>query len=134
MHLHVDRIFNIYRRICFMITDKIAMICGKKSFERYLFGALVALELLMSFTFLGYIHIPPISITIAYIPVMIAACLLGPGRAVIIGVLFGLGSLMHADGAAGSGIAKDTRIYGIRYDQKGHYIFSENTKYVFRGG
>ena len=79
-----------------MLTDKIAMICGKTSFERYLFGALIALELLMSFTFLGYIHIPPISITIAYIPVMIAACLLGPGRAVIIGVLFGLGSLYKA--------------------------------------
>ena len=79
-----------------MITDKIAMICGRKSFERYLFGALVALELLMSFTFLGYIHIPPISITIAYIPVIIAACLLGPVQAVIIGVMFGLGSLYKA--------------------------------------
>ncbi len=30
---------------------------GDSCFDRYFFGILVAIELLMSFTFLGYIHI-----------------------------------------------------------------------------
>ena len=44
-------------------------------FDKYIFVFLAALELLMSFTFFGYIHIPPISITFAYIPILIAASL-----------------------------------------------------------
>ena len=51
-------------------------IWGDSSFERYAFWILIAVELLMSFTFLGYIHIPPLSVTIAYIPVIIAGALL----------------------------------------------------------
>ncbi len=82
-----------------MITDNTAGVCGRSSFKRYLFGALIALELLMSFTFMGYIHMPPISITIAYIPVILAACLLGVGQSVFIGMLFGLGSLYKASAA-----------------------------------
>ena len=35
----------------------------------YVLGVLVAIELLMSFSFLGYIHVEPISVTFAYIPV-----------------------------------------------------------------
>ncbi len=31
-------------------------------FEHYILGILLAVEWIMSFTFLGYIHIPPISI------------------------------------------------------------------------
>lgn len=50
----------------------------KPLFDKYIFGVLIALEVLMSFTFLGYIHIPPLSITAAYIPILIAGCLLGP--------------------------------------------------------
>ena len=65
-------------------------------FERYIFGLLLAVELIMSFTFLGYIHIPPISITTAYIPIVICACLFGPGEATAAGLLFGLGSLYKA--------------------------------------
>ena len=38
----------------------------------YLLGILVAVELLMSFSFQGYFHVEPISITIAYIPVLYA--------------------------------------------------------------
>lgn len=45
-------------------------ILGTSSFDRYSFGVLLAIEVLMSFTFLGYIHFPPISITIAYLPAM----------------------------------------------------------------
>lgn len=50
----------------------------------------------MSFTFLGYIHIPPISITIAYLPVLIAGCLLGPAQAVMIAFVFGIASMYKA--------------------------------------
>lgn len=49
----------------------------KSSLDSYVFAILIAFELLMSFTFLGYVHIPPVSITFAYIPILIAACLLG---------------------------------------------------------
>ena len=38
-------------------------------------GALVALEFLMSFSFLGYFHVEPISLTIAYVPVLLAGAL-----------------------------------------------------------
>ena len=40
----------------------------------YLLAALTAIELLMSFSFLGYFHVEPISITIAFIPVLLAGC------------------------------------------------------------
>ncbi len=65
-------------------------------FDRYFFGILVAVELFMSFTSLGYIHIPPISITTAYIPIVIAGCLLGPAQAFIMGGIFGIASMYKA--------------------------------------
>lgn len=68
----------------------------KSKFEQYTFGILIAIELLMSFTFLGYIHIPPISITTAYIPIVIAACLLGTAESTAVGLVFGLGSMYKA--------------------------------------
>ena len=49
-------------------------------FDRFFLGILIGIELLMSFTSLGYIHIPPISITIAYIPILAAGCLYGPAQ------------------------------------------------------
>lgn len=68
----------------------------KSNFRNYLLSLLIAIELLMSFTFLGYIHIPPISITFAYIPILIAACLLGVFPATLIGFIFGLASMYKA--------------------------------------
>ena len=65
-------------------------------FEHYIFSLLLAAEVIMSFTFLGYVHIPPISITTAYIPIIITACLFGPAEASLAGLLFGLGSLYKA--------------------------------------
>lgn len=59
-------------------------------FEHYIFSLLLAVEVIMSFTFLGYVHIPPISITTAYIPIIITACLFGPAEASFAGLLFGL--------------------------------------------
>ena len=64
--------------------------------QTYLFIALVAVELLMSCTFLGYLHVPPISISFAYLPALIAACLLGPVQATALGVVFGAVSMFKA--------------------------------------
>ena len=61
--------------------------------KKYAFILLIAIEFLMSFTFLGYIHIPPISITFAYIPILVAGCFLGIGQATFLGLLFGLASM-----------------------------------------
>lgn len=68
----------------------------KSGFRNYMLSFLVALELLMSFTFLGYVHIPPISITFAYIPVLIGACILGPTESTLLGAVFGLASMYKA--------------------------------------
>ena len=65
-------------------------------FVRYSLGILIAIELLMSFTFLGYIHIPPISVTTAYIPILVAGCLFGPLQSVIVGLTFGAASMYKA--------------------------------------
>lgn len=65
-------------------------------FERYIFVILLSVEMIMSFTFLGYFHIPPISATTAYIPIVVIACLFGPGEATIAGLFFGLGSMFKA--------------------------------------
>lgn len=62
----------------------------------YLLWALIAAELLMSFSFFGYLHIEPISITIAYIPVLLAGCLLGPWEAALVGAVFGTASMWKA--------------------------------------
>lgn len=69
---------------------------SSSGFDGYLFGMLIALECLMSVTFLGYIHVPPISITIAYIPILIAADLWGVKQALFISLIFGLSSLYKA--------------------------------------
>lgn len=69
---------------------------AKSSAHVYVLLGLVALELLMSFSFLGYIHVGSISITFAYIPVLIAGCLLKPADAVIVGLTFGAASLWKA--------------------------------------
>ena len=64
--------------------------------DHYLLWMLVALELFMSFSFLGYVHIEPISITFVYIPVLIAGCLLEPGEAALVGTIFGAASMWKA--------------------------------------
>lgn len=74
----------------------IKKIWGDSYFDRYFLGILIAIELLMSFTFLGYIHIPPISVTIAYLPILVAGCFLGPVHAIIVGTVFGIASMYKA--------------------------------------
>lgn len=70
-------------------------LCSSR-YDRYIFSLLLALEILMSFTFLGYIHIPPISITYAFIPILAAGVLLGPAPATVVGAVFGLCSMYKA--------------------------------------
>lgn len=66
------------------------------SVRLYMLGTLVAVELLMSFSFLGYVHIEPISITTAYIPVLLAGALAGPFESTVVGAVFGLASMWKA--------------------------------------
>ncbi len=68
----------------------------KKNIRCYLLVILIAMELLMSFSFLGYVHIEPISLTTAYIPVLLAGALIGCPEAVILGAVFGLSSMWKA--------------------------------------
>ncbi len=75
----------------------------KSRFGRYIFWALIALELLMSFTFLGYVHIPPVSFTTAYIPILIAGRILGTWEATVVGFVFGAASLFKASASYISG-------------------------------
>lgn len=69
---------------------------GREFQNKYMLWALIALELFMSFSFLGYIHIDPISITFVYIPVLAAGCLMGPKEATLVGTIFGLASMWKA--------------------------------------
>jgi len=57
---------------------------------------LIALEAVMAFTPLGFIMIPPISITILHIPVIIGAILMGPACGGILGGAFGILSMIKA--------------------------------------
>lgn len=62
----------------------------------FVLWGLIAIELFMSFSFLGYIHIEPFSLTFVYLPVLLAGCLLGPGEAALVGMVFGLASMWKA--------------------------------------
>ncbi len=62
----------------------------------YLFSALVLLETLMSFSFFGYFHIQPISVTIAYLPIVISAVCLRIRYTIFLGLIFGIISAYKA--------------------------------------
>lgn len=57
---------------------------------------LVSLLLILGFTPLGFISIPPVSITTMHIPVIIGSIILGPIYGGITGLVFGLISLLKA--------------------------------------
>lgn len=57
---------------------------------------LIALLAVLGFTPLGFIMIPPVSITLMHIPVIIGAILLGPLDGAILGGVFGCISLFKA--------------------------------------
>ena len=64
--------------------------------RRYTFVLFIAIELLLSFSFFGYIHIEPISVTLAYIPVILTGALAGPLESMAVGAVFGLSSMWKA--------------------------------------
>ncbi|MEG1931777.1 MAG: ECF transporter S component [Pygmaiobacter sp.] len=63
---------------------------------------LIALELLLAFTPLGFIMVPPVAVTLLHIPVLVAAILMGPVSGAALGGVFGLISIYKATTAATS--------------------------------
>ena len=63
---------------------------------------LIALEAVLTFTPLGFILVPPISITLMHIPVIVGAVLMGPVDGGILGLSFGVFSMIKASTAAAS--------------------------------
>jgi len=79
----------------------------------------------MSFTFLGFIHIDPISLTTAYIPIVVAGCLLGPLESTLIGLVFGLASMYKASALY---VVSDDKIFSPLYS--GNSIGSITKRWV----
>lgn len=67
-------------------------------------GLLVALELILGLTPLAFIMIPPVSITLLHIPVIIGGILLGPTDGIILGGVMGITSMIKATTGATSPI------------------------------
>jgi len=59
-------------------------------------GLMLALTLILTFTPLGFITVPPISITIMHLPVIIAGIIAGPVSGLIVGLGMGLASMFKA--------------------------------------
>ena len=66
---------------------------------------LAAIELLLSFTPLGYLHAGVIEITFLTIPVAIAATTVGPGASAVISLIFGISSFIQCFGMSPFGAA-----------------------------
>mgnify|MGYP005797298917 FL=1 len=96
----------------------------------YVLLILVAIELFMSFSFLGYIHVEPISLTFVYIPVLMAGCLLGPKEAALVGAVFGLASMWKASAFyVGSGDAVFSPVMSGK--PLGSFLLSVGTRTLF---
>lgn len=63
---------------------------------------LTAVEVILAFTPLGFIMIPPVALTLLHIPVVVAAIILGPVGGGILGGVFGICSMIKATTAATS--------------------------------
>ena len=99
-------------------------------FEKYVFVLLLAIELITSFTFLGFIHIDPISLTTAYIPIVVAGCLLGPLESILIGLVFGLASMYKASALY---VVSDDKIFSPLYSGNpiGSILLSVGSRVLF---
>ena len=78
---------------------------------------LAALILLMSFTPLGYLRLPGLSVSLLMIPVAIGAVVVGPAAGAILGCLFGLTSFAQCfmgDVLGGNSRALRFRLCGVR--------------------
>ena len=72
----------------------------EKSRELTKLSMLFALQVLMCFTVLGFIQIPPVSITLMHVPVMVGGILIGVKAGVFLGASFGVLSIIRATFAA----------------------------------
>ena len=61
-----------------------------------LLAMLLAIELVLLMTPLGYLRIGPLSLTMMHIPVIIAGIVLGKEAGLILGFVFGLSSMLNA--------------------------------------
>lgn len=61
---------------------------------------LIAMELVLAFSAFGYIVIPPISLTLMPLPVLVGALLFGPVEGLLLGAVFGLTSMWKASVSA----------------------------------
>ena len=68
-------------------------------------GLLIALELVLAFTPLGYLSVPGLTITFLMVPVSIGAIVLGPTAGAVLGAVFGLTSFGQCFGASPFGAA-----------------------------
>ncbi len=69
---------------------------NEKTQELAILGLLTAIVFLMSFTPLGYLKVGPLSLTFLTVPVIVAAAILKPTDAAIIGGMFGITSFIQA--------------------------------------
>ncbi|MDR1563474.1 MAG: ECF transporter S component [Oscillospiraceae bacterium] len=60
-----------------------------------LLGVFAAIILLLTFTPLGYLNLPLFSITFLTIPVVVGAIVLGPFDGAVLGLVFGISSVIH---------------------------------------
>lgn len=70
---------------------------GKWKDRAAFLGILVAMEVIVAFSFLGYITITPVAITTMHIFVIVAAMLMGPLEGGVVGLVFGLTCMWKAD-------------------------------------
>lgn len=73
---------------------------SKKTTQLTSLGVLTALLVVLSFTPLGFIQIPPVAITLLHIPVIIGSLLLGPVEGAVLGLVFGITSMIKANFSA----------------------------------
>lgn len=64
--------------------------------ELAMLGLLTAIMFIMAFTPIGYLNVPPLSITFMTVPVIVSAAILRPRDSAIIGGVFGLTSFIQA--------------------------------------
>lgn len=69
---------------------------NKKTKNMVILSLLIAIEAVLVITNWGFIIIPPVSITILHIPVIVGAIIMGPYYGSILGASFGLLSLLNA--------------------------------------
>ena len=75
---------------------------NNKTFMLTQLALLTAIEVILTFTPLGFIMIPPVSITVLHIPVIVGAILTGKKGGAVLGGVFGICSVIKATTAAAS--------------------------------